>query len=358
MENTNAEVVNSQDLLKSIFKDFEPQETEVVTPPVQEQIVATPPTQETPIVTEPVIPEAPKVIVTDYSKRLKTLIADGFIENVAITYNDEEAFLDDIKDLDEESYNQIIKSYKEEKEKEHKSKYISTEKFDDQTKKLLEIKQAGGNISDIIRENVTAIEQLQQLKDNIDNENVQANIVGKDLEQRGLDFELIKSQIKVLIDKGELEAKATEILDSHLSVQSEAIEQKRTAELKRLEDEKEGLKNQRKDLSAKYKEYGLPENIQKVLVDNATKLDNERISNTDKLYFEAQKNPELFAELNFFLNNPEEFKKWVSSKKVLDSKLDNVKKAFSINISNTKKPKISSQTSEELVDEIIKNYNN
>lgn len=359
MENTNAEVINSQDLIKNIFQEYSPTPAEEAKPVIEnkEEVKI-----EQPVVSQkqeeatPPVQEAVKVF-TDYSKKLKSLITEGFIENVAINYNDEEAYLEDISDLDEDSYNAIIKSYREEKEKELKSKYISTEKFDDQTKKLLEIKQAGGNISDIIRENVTAIEQIQQLKDNIDNENVQVNIVGKDLEQRGLDIELIRSQIQTLISRGELETKATEILESHLSIHNDAIEKKRMEELQRVEAEKESLKNQRKELTSIYKEYKLPESMQKILVDNATKLDNDKISNTDKLYFEAIKDPKKLAEINFFLNNPEEFKKFISSKQVLETKLDSVKKHFSISINNTKKPKVTANTLEEYAGNIINKHN-
>lgn len=356
--NTNAEVI-SQDLLKTIFNEFEP--AQEATPPVieqqalntpQEQIgnLAIPPVQESEIKVE-----EPVKISTDYSKRLKSAIQDGLIENFAITYNDQEAYLEDIDDLTEEGYNEIISGWKAEKDKNLKEKYISTENFDEQTKKLIEIKQAGGDISEIIRENVTAIDQLTRLKDNIDDEKVQINIVGHNLEQKGLSKRVIQAQITELIEQGELENEANSILDSHLLIHNEAIEQKRQGELGRVEKEKEDLKNLRKNLSATYKEFGVPDNIQKVLVDNATKLDQDKISNTDKLYFEAIKDPKKFAEINYFLNNPEEFKKWVSSKKTLEAKLGTIKPLFSININNQKKTKLSSNSLEEYADEIIKN---
>ncbi len=354
--NTNAEVISSQDLIADIFKDYKPAEA-VVTPPTNEPAPQEAPPTIVPPVNEPPKVEEPVKISTDYSKRLKTAIADGLIENFAITYNEQEAFLEDIDDLNEEGYNEIIAAYKAEKDKNLKEKYISTDDFDEQTKKLIEIKKAGGKISEIIRENITAIEQLTHLKDNIDNENIQANIVGKDLEQKGNDLELIQEQIKRLKDRGELEDRANTILDNHLSLHNEAIEQKKQTELQRVEQEKEDLKNLRKNLSATYKEFGVPENIQKVLVDNATKLDADKISNTDKLYFEAIKDPKRYAEINYFLNNPEEFKKWVSSKQVLANKIDTQKQVLSININNQKKPKLSPTTVDEYAGQIIQNYN-
>ena len=55
--------------------------------------------------------------------------------------------------------------------------------------------------------------------------------------------------------------------------------------------------------------------------------------------------------------DPEEFKKWISSKKVLESKLNTIKPLFSININNQKKPKQTANTLEEFADRIIKNNN-
>lgn len=359
MENTNTDAqVISQELLKNIFEGFEPAE-EKLPPTSEEKPTSTPQEQIDALLTPPTkepekVAEEPVKISTDYSNRLKSAINDGLIENFAITYNDQEVYLEDISDLTEEGYNEIISSWKAEKDKNLKEKYISTDSFDEQTKKLIEIKQAGGNISELIRENISAIEQLQQLKENIDNEKVQINIVGHNLEQKGLSQKIIQAQISELIEQGELETEATSILNSHLAIHNDAIEQKRQSELQRADNDKEELKTLRKTLSSTYKEFGIPEGIQKVLVDNATKLDQDKISNTDKLYFEAIKDPKKFAEINLFLNNPEEFKKWISSKKVLESKLNTLKPLFSININNQKKAKLSSNSLEDYADEILK----
>lgn len=359
MENTNtAEVINSQTVISNIFKDF----NTTAEPPVTNQEPVN--EVQTQVENTEIIPTTEEVkqtittdVVTDYSRRLKTAISDGLIENFQINYNDQEAFLEDITDLTEEGYNEIISAYKAEKDKTLKEKYISTEDLDDQTKKLIEIRKAGGNISEIVKENITAIEQLTQLRENIDNVNVQANIVGKDLEQKGAELEVIQAQIQRLIERGELEDKANLILDSHLSIHNEAIEQKRQSELQRVEQENQDFKNLRKNLSTIYQEMNVPENIKKVLIDNATKADSDKITNMDKLYFETIKDPKRLAELNYFLNNPEEFKKQVSSKKVLESQVNTTKTLFTINTNNQKKTKMSPNTVEEYVGQLIKNHN-
>lgn len=364
MENKQSHVeVLSNDLINEILAAAEPSTVEPVKPTTspkeekEEEAKSTPSVEPQPKQEEP----APPTEQSDFSKRLKGLIEDGIIENFAINYNvdgeDQEVFIEDIEDLTEEGYQQILQGWKQAKDEDIKSKYISVDGLDETTKKLIEIKRAGGDISEIIEKNVTAIDQLTKLKDNIDNEQVQINIVAHSLQQKGLTNKVIQAQIKDLVDEGLLETEATTILDSHLSIHQSEIEKKRNEELQRIEKEKEDLKTLRKTLSSTYKEMNLPENLHKVLVDNATKLDQDKISNTDKLYFEAIKDPQRFAEINFFLNNPEEFKTFVSSKKVIKTKTDSAKSLFTVNIGKTNKPKTSSNSLEDVADEIIKQSN-
>ena len=351
MENTSAEVI-SQELLASIFEEQPSIKPEAQTAPTENTL---PPINKIEEQKQALPTEQPKEEVkvsSDYSKRLKTIIDDGLIDNISINYNGEDVDIEDIQDLTEEGYNEIIKGWKEAKQKQDSEKYLSIEGVSETTKKLIEIDKVGGDITEIVRENVAAINQLHQLKENIDDEKVQISIVGQSLQQKGLKPQVIEAQLKALIDDGELETAANSILDEHLNIHSQAIEEKRQAETQRFEKEKQDNKDLRKNLSSIYKELNIPEAIQKVLIDNATKLDQNNISNTDKLYFEASKDPNRLAEINFFLNNPEEFKKWVSSKKVLQSKLEANKTMFTVNINNSKKPK-TNNSYEDLVENIM-----
>ena len=353
-ENNQAVVETvSAELLASIFNEAGLGETQKAEEATIEQPDYTP----TPEVVNELPPsEAPKV-QSDYSKRLKNLVKDGILENFSITYGEEDVFIEDIEDLTEEGYQKIVEGWKEAKKSEVDSKYISIEGLDETTKKLIDIKRNGGDITELIRENVTAIDQLSQLKDNIDNEQVQINIVAHSLQQQGIKPAVVKAQIQALIEEGVLDTEANTILDSHLAVHQQAIEQKRNSEIERVEKEKEDLKTLRKTLSLQYKELGLPDSMQKLLVDNATKLDQDKISNTDRLYFEAIKDPKRFAELNFFLNNPEEFKKHVTSPKVTKAKIDAIMPLFSVNINKVNKPKLQGSSLEDFAEDIIKSNN-
>lgn len=370
MKEHNESVVEtvSRDLIKDIFKDFENpvppsvEATQIEEEKLVEEALKTP---EAPLSTEP--EKEPVIEVkpdnnpqTDYSKKLKSLIRDGIIENFAVNYKegDEEeksVFIEDIDTLTEEGYVAIIEGWKKAQKEEINSKYISVDGLDDTTKKLIEIRKAGGDISEIIKENVTTIDYLTKLKENLDREDVQINIVGQSLQNKGLSPKVIEAQIKDYIENGTLETEASAILDAHLTIQNDAIEEKRALEIQRQEKEKEDLKNLKKTLTSKYKEMNLPDNIVKVAVENATKLDQDRISNTDKLYFEATKDPEFFAELNLFLNNREAFKKYVSTPKVREAKIESQKALFTVNINKTNKPKLSASSLEEFADEVINN---
>lgn len=350
------ETISTEDFINKVLGKQNPTEEQTPQQPtteVQPQAQVTEPVQKV----EPVIEQKQEqpVVVTDYSKRLKNLIQDGLIENFSITYGDQEVFLDDIADLTEEGYTQILQGWKTEKEKQNKEKYISVDGLDETTKKLIEIRKNGGDITEIIKENVTAIQNIQQLKDNIEDERVQIHIVGQDLQNKGISLPTIQAEIKSLVESGQLESRATELLEKDLSAHSQAIELKRIAETERVEKEKEDLKNLRKSLTAYYKEKNIPENLHKVLVDNATKLDQDKISNTDKLYFEAQKDPEKLAQINFFLNNPEGFKKWLTSKEVLNTKIESQKSLFTVNI-NQKKPVVNQSTADDYVNSVINKY--
>lgn len=350
------------DLIDEIFASAKSEEQKKATPPKVEEVVVKKEEEEEvdledknkKVVEVDIIDEASKsqnkVTISPYSQKLSSLIEDGFIEDFAIELDGEEVFISELKDVDKDSYNEIIKAIKEEKEKELKSKYISAEELDEDTKKIIEIRKNGGDITEVIQNNLTVIDQLTQIKKDISNEQTQINVIAHSLKQQGVKPSVINAQIEALIEDGELESEANAILDSYLQTQKDIIEQKRQSQLQEIEKEKEEIKNTRKELSSFYKEMKLPDSMVKALVDNATKFDQDKITNTDKLYFEAIKDPKKLAEINLFLNNPEAFKKHLTSKDVLKTKLEGAKKALSVKLDKTK---VRTYNTEALVDDII-----
>lgn len=342
MENNTQQqprVVNPEDVFKMAFSNTEEateQQTtaELPTPPTDTIIpaIVEPPKEELP----------PQEVKTDFSKKINDFIGAGFIEDFAITVDGEEVYLSEVDIKDEETYNTLLEQIKSEKDKQLKEKYIAKEGLDETTEKIIEIRKAGGDITEVIKENVAAIDQLQRLKntfeegDDKEKEQLAINIVAQNLQQKGLTDRVIQAQLRDYVESGIIEEEASKIIDNHLELHSQAIEQKKQAEIERAGREKEEAKVFKKNLSGKYKEWNIPDNITKVLVENATRADEYQITNTDKLFFDAKQNPELFAKLNFFLNNPQEFEKWISSKKVLETKKDVIKSSITINTSKTR----------------------
>lgn len=352
MENTQQppQMISLEDIATKTFD-----KTQETAPTLAEQMLPTPPEVVTPpkiedVVTTPSATEGqPKA--TRYSEKIKNLIEDGFLEDVSITLDDKEVFISEIDIQDKDTYDSILESIKAEKKKQREEKYISKEGLDETFLKIVETRKAGGNVNEIIKENVSAIDQLSNLKNTLDSveiadaekEQLAINIVAQNLQQKGIENDMIEAHIKNYIEKGTLETIANSVLDNHLELHGQAIEQKKQVELQRVEKEKEDFKVFKKTISSTYKEFGLPDAMQKVLVENATKLDEYKISNSDKLYFEAQeKNPNLFAKVNFLLNNPEEFEKWISGKKITDAKKEIIRSSIVINTNRKKESKSNS----------------
>jgi hypothetical protein len=294
--------------------------------------------------------------VTKYSEKIKGLIEDGFLEDVSITIDDTEVYLSEMDIQDKETYQTILENIKAEKAKSKEQDYISKEGLDETTQKLIEIRKAGGDITEILRENVQAIDQLTELKgilngyevEDTEKEQVAINIVAQDLYNRGLSQKVVQAQIEDFIESGVIESEAAAIIDGHLALHNDAIEQRKNYELQRLEQERESYKNFKKTIASTYKSFGIPDNIQKVLIENATKQDELKITNTDKLYFEAQqKDPDLYAKVNFLLNNPQEFEKWISGKKSTEAKKEIIRSSIVINTNKKKEYKQSNNSTLE-----------
>ena len=354
MENQQQpQMISLADIANRAFGETEPQQQEVV----EQQLNPIAEVIETPqIIPEVVSPIEALKQTSKYSEKIRGLIEDKFLDDVTITYNDQEVYLSDIDIQDKEAYDAILEGIKTEQEKQRSEKYISKEGLDENFLKVVETRKAGGNVNEIIQENVSAIDQLLGLKNTLEGyeiedrekEQIAINIVAQNLQQKGLSQKVIQAQIEDYIDNGDLETEATSIIDSHLGLHSQAIEQNRQNELQRQEQEKEDLKTFKKTISSKIKDFGIPESMQKVLVENATKLDNFKISNTDRLYFEAQqKNPDLFAEIVFFLNNPDAYRDWVGGKKATKAKQEIIKSGLVINLNKKKEVSNRSGTSLE-----------
>lgn len=303
--------VTADDVLKKLsLEDKEEDTTEEKKKPAQE------PTQEA----EPTPKKLPK---NQYRDKLKSLIEEGLIENFQVTIGKEgeevQTSLSELEDVDKDTYTYILSTYKQLKEKDLKEKYISKEGIDELTESLIELKQAGGDISSLIKEELQTVDILQQMRRNIDDEQQQIDIVYHELKGKGLSDRVIQAQINDLTENFELEKTATEILDTHIGAYKQSVEAKKKEQLGKIAEEKEKEKQFKKEVSTFYKESKIPENIRGLLIENTTRRDNQGLTNTDKLYFDSINDPQKHAKVAFMLHNLDEFEKWISAGKVLQN---------------------------------------
>lgn len=277
-----------------------------------------------------------------WKTRLNSLIEDGILEDVAITLdpgteNEKQLYLSELDNLDADTYKSIVANYKEAKDKELKEKYISIDGLDDTTKRLIQLKKDGGDISQIIQQEVQVIDTLHKIEKSLDEENEQARVVYHDLINRGLSERVAKAQIQELAENFQLESTAREIIKSEIDAYELSISEKEKEQRAQIEKDKEELKKFTKEVSGKYKEWGVEENLRNLLVKNTTVRDSNGLTNTDKLYFDSIKDPVKHAKIAFALNNLEAFEEFIVGKKVVEEKKKTINTLLSINTSNVNK---------------------
>lgn len=309
--------INAEDVLKKIIKEEE------VVAEVEEEVVEKTPT-----------PEPPKTTVGQTpTDKLKSIIDAGFIKDVQITWGEgedaKEVFLSELSDLDDDQYNAIIAKYKEATENELKEKYISKDGLDKRTLEYVNLKKAGGDPTALIQEEIQYVNPWEKL--DLDDEQVQEYIVRTALQAQGLKAKFIDQEIEELIKNNELDLEATKVFKNVQKQFDEKIENEKKAQLDRIEQDKVAQKEFRKSLSTQLKTLIDNEDVAKVILDNATKKDELGLTNTDKIYFDLQKDPEKFAEFAFFLNNKEEFYKVLGVKAKNKETIKTIKTLFTIN---------------------------
>lgn len=276
---------------------------------------------------------------TPFTERLQDYISTGFLEDVQISISGEDGqqkdvFLSELTDLDEDTYNTIISEYKKAKEKDLSENYIPKEGLDERTKKYIELKKAGGDISSLIDQEIQYVNPLSQF--DLEDEVHQEELVRRSLLAQGYKPRYVEQEIAEMKEEVTLDKEANKIAATINKQFDDLVETKKKEQLQKIEAEKIEQKEFRKNVSTALKELVPNENISKVLLDNSTKRDEYGLTNTDKLYFDAQKDPQKFAKIAFFLNNEEEFYKNIGAKVKTDAAKKTIKTFFSINPSIVK----------------------
>lgn len=345
-EETPKEEIKPEDVLEKITQDLPKIEEQEVTPVVEDKKV-----------------EAPKQnSKSDYTKKLLDVIELGFIEDAQITWGEgeeaKEVFLSELTDLDKEQFDAIISKYKEAKDKEIEEKYISTEGLDDRTKKYIELKKAGGDLTQLIEKEVEYVNPLSQF--DLDNEAHQEALVRQILQNQGYKPRYIDQEIEDMKENLTLDSEAQKIAETLNKNFDDFVESKKQEQLSKIEEDKIQQKEFRKNINQEIKSLIPNENIAKLILDNATKRDEVGLTNTDKLYFDAQKDPKLFAEIAFFINNREEFYKSIGAKNKNKETLKVTKSLFSINpqvVKTNKQENKYDNKGDEILEKLTSKFN-
>jgi hypothetical protein len=351
LESLFAQEPTSQPVVKeevSIEDIFEVKPAPEVTPPIQEP--PTPPVEPTPSVqvTEPIVEN------DTYSNKIKEWVSEGFFEDVDVEIDGELIPITELKNVTKEKFEEIKAAQKEYKEQQLKEKYVSVEGLDERTKKLIDLKKKGGDISQLIEQQVVYESPLSKI--DLKNEADQENLVRMKLQSQGVNPKVIEAQIAVMKEDFTLDTEAEQIYNTLQKQFDDYVEAQTQAQLQEIENEKEKQKEFRKGVSGSLKTLGVNENLQKLFLDNATKTDENGLTNNDILYFESKNNPDLHAKLTFFLNNPEEFENFVKQKVEQKTKIDTVRTVLNLTPRATKTaPKKPEEEDNDELNNLFKN---
>jgi hypothetical protein len=292
------------------------------------------------------LPEIKQVKEDDsFTKHVKFLIDKGYWEDVDIEIEDPETgekkaiSISDVQ-MTPELFEQIEESQKELKATELKSKYVSVEGLDDATKKMIELKKAGGDLSELIQIESEYVHPLKNL--NLEDEEHQEYLVRQKLMSQGLDNDVIDYKIHKLKKELVLDTEAKKVAGEVEANFNNIVEQKKQEQLEQIEIAKEEHKQFTKSVKEAYKNLNVSnEGLLKGLIEKASKIDEYGLSEADKLYFESKKNPELFAKVNFLLNDEKAFNE------LLGVKIKNEVSKNTFKQLITLKPKTASQKTEQ-----------
>jgi len=286
------------------------------------------------IETPPLVDKVETPTENKYALKIKEYIEEGFFQDADIEVENEagekvKVALSELTDLTLEEFKAIKEEQKRLKDEEIGEKYISTEGLDDRTKKMIELKRAGGDLTPLLEQEVEYRNAFEGV--DLEQEAQQEFLVRQKLTNQGLHPKVVEAQIEAMKEDLTLDVEAKKIKADYDAWFDAQIEAKRNEQLEKINAEKEQQKEFRKSLNSALKDLNIKnESVAKVLLDNSTKLNEYGLTNTDILYFNSKDNPELHAKLSLFLNNEEEFNKFMGQKVETKVKVETARKLLSL----------------------------
>lgn len=322
------EVVETGDI-QTFFEEVTP----TLQPPTEEVII--PPAQES-------------SYSTFYTNLISDLIADGDWQDVAIELEEgaEPVNISEIKDITPELFRDLKEAQNQLKKEELESKYIDINGLSETDRKLIELKKKGEDITPLLQIQAQHVHPLKGL--DLDDEKVHEWLVTEKYRAKGFPEPDIQLVIKRLKDEVSLDLEAKKIIeevDSNFDAMVQDNLNKRNAEIAKNQEEQKLF---RKNISEEYKKYSFKDSLTKSLVENASKADENGLTNTDRLYFQAKEKPELFAKLNLLLTDETAFNEFFGTKIKNQITSSTVNKIIKIHPKNTGAPAGSRKQENEL----------
>jgi len=236
-----------------------------------------------------------------YSELAKEKLASGEWEDVLVEIDGEEKKLSELTNVDKETYQGILESFKAEQDDKLKSNYVSVKDLNDTQKALINIIKTGD--LDKAKELFDNPQQLQEPFQGYDNDNDTHNeqVLGWYYRQQGHSEKEVSVLLQAAKEDLTLDTKASRIVEFQKNQFHENIKNQEQAVQKEKLAEQEKIKSYRKDLMTEFKSEEMTEGIAKKFVDVATKYNQDGDLEIDTIYDEWMSDPKKAKELIYFM---------------------------------------------------------
>lgn len=267
----------------------------------------------------------------NYKDIVAEFIADGDWTDAEIEMEEgqEPVAISDLAEITPELFRQLKAAQKQLKEEQLNTDYVSVKGLDDTTRRMLEIKRAGGDITELLKVEAQHVHPLQGL--DLDSEQIQENLVRQRLRHQGIDADIIDFKIKKLKDSLTLDLEAKKVIDEVNNNFNGLVKQKEEEAKEyntKLQEEQKVFK---KSMTDTFRKFELKDSLVKNLVENTSKYDENGLTDADKMFFSAKENPELFAEVVFLLSNKQAYDEYKGVKIKNEVKKDTIKTILKLN---------------------------
>lgn len=356
----NTTEVLSGNALEAFFNGDEQTPAPTTTEPVVENIESffeqTPPVNQEPPQepnNEPAPPKEETASTFNYKDLVAEFIEDGdWIDGeIELEEGQEPVSISDLAEITPEMFRLLKAEQKRLKEEQLNTDYVSVKGLDDTTKRMLEIKRAGGDITELLKVEAQHVHPLKGL--DLDSEQTQENLVRQRLKFQGLSARTIEEEIKYFKENLTLDLEAKKVIDEVNANFDNIVKGEEEKALAHNAQVLEEQKTFKKSMTETFRKFELKDTLIKNLVDQTAKYDDNGLTEADKMFFAAKDNPELFAEVVFLLSNKQAYDEFKGVKIKNEVKKDTIKTIFKLNPKTSTAPSATPKAKLNPVDEFF-----